>query len=44
MPIETKDLVLYESERLTDNDDGGGKYNGQIEATGSRMYMDADND
>lgn len=30
MPIETKDLVLYESERLTDNDDGGGKYNGQI--------------
>ncbi|AYO54208.1 hypothetical protein [Acinetobacter wuhouensis] len=30
MPIETKDLVIYESERLTDNDDGGGKYNGQI--------------
>lgn len=30
MPIETKNLVLYESERLTDNDDGGGKYNGQI--------------
>lgn len=30
MPIETKDLVLYESERLTDNTDGGGKYNGQI--------------
>ena len=30
MPIETKDLVLYESERLADNDDGGGKYNGQI--------------
>jgi hypothetical protein len=30
MPIETKDLVLYESERLTDNADGGGKYNGQI--------------
>ncbi len=30
MPIETKDLVLYESERSTDNDDGGGKYNGQI--------------
>lgn len=30
MPIETKDLVLYESERLTDNADGGGKYNGQV--------------
>ncbi|MFH7767718.1 hypothetical protein [Acinetobacter sp. BSP-28] len=30
MPIETKDLVLYESERLTDNTDGGGKYNGQV--------------
>ncbi|MEG1092276.1 MAG: hypothetical protein RSE38_13145 [Acinetobacter sp.] len=30
MPIETKDLVIYESERSTDNDDGGGKYNGQI--------------
>lgn len=30
MPIETKNLVLYESERLTDNEDGGGKYNGQI--------------
>lgn len=30
MPIETKDLVLYGSERSTDNDDGGGKYNGQI--------------
>lgn len=30
MPIETKDLVIYESERLTDNSDGGGKYNGKI--------------
>lgn len=30
MPIETKDLVIYEPERLTDNDDGGGKYNGEI--------------
>ena len=30
MPIETKDLVIYESERLTDNEDGGGKYNGQV--------------
>ena len=26
MAIETKDLVLYKSERLTDTDDGGGKY------------------
>lgn len=30
MAIETKDLVIYESERLTDNSDGGGKYNGKI--------------
>jgi len=30
MPIETKDLVVYEPERMTDNDDGGGKYNGKI--------------
>ncbi|APR70717.1 hypothetical protein [Acinetobacter haemolyticus] len=30
MAIETKDLVLYKSERLTDTDDGGGKYSGQI--------------
>lgn len=34
MPIETKDLVLYESERLTDTEDGGGKYNGQIISDG----------
>ncbi|MFV5465536.1 hypothetical protein [Acinetobacter towneri] len=30
MAIETKDLVLYRSERLTDTDDGGGKYSGQV--------------
>lgn len=30
MAIETKDLVLYKPERLTDTDDGGGKYSGQI--------------
>lgn len=30
MPIETKDLVIYKPERLTDNEDGGGKYSGQI--------------
>ncbi|MCW8041349.1 hypothetical protein OKC24_19785, partial [Acinetobacter sp. BIT-DXN8] len=29
MPIETKDLVIYKPERLTDNEDGGGKYSGQ---------------
>jgi len=28
--IETKDLVLYKSERLMDTDDGGGKYSGQM--------------
>lgn len=28
--IETKDLVFFESERRTDNEDGGGKYNGKI--------------
>jgi hypothetical protein len=26
MPIETNNLVLYKSERLTDTSDGGGKY------------------
>ncbi|MCJ8161859.1 hypothetical protein [Acinetobacter zhairhuonensis] len=30
MPIETNNLVLYKSERLTDTDDGGGKYSGQV--------------
>ncbi|MFW3962362.1 hypothetical protein [Acinetobacter radioresistens] len=30
MAIETKNLVLYKSERLTDTDDGGGKYSGQM--------------
>ncbi len=30
MPIETNNLVLYKSERLTDTSDGGGKYSGQI--------------
>ncbi|AVH48642.1 hypothetical protein [Acinetobacter sp. SWBY1] len=30
MAIETKDLVLYKSERLTDTDDGGGKYSGKV--------------
>ena len=30
MAIETKDLVIYKSERLTDNTDGGGKYSGVV--------------
>jgi len=30
MGIETKDLVFYGAERPTDNDDGGGKYSGQV--------------
>ena len=30
MAIETKNLVLYKSERLSDTEDGGGKYSGQI--------------
>lgn len=30
MAIETKNLVLYKPERLTDTDDGGGKYSGQM--------------
>lgn len=30
MPIETNNLVLYKSERLTDTPDGGGKYSGQV--------------
>ena len=30
MAIETNNLVLYKSERLTDTSDGGGKYNGQV--------------
>jgi len=28
--IETKNLVLYKSERLSDTEDGGGKYSGQM--------------
>ena len=30
MPVETNNLVLYKSERLTDTTDGGGKYSGQV--------------
>lgn len=34
MPIETNNLVLYKSERLTDTPDGGGKYSGQVVTDG----------
>ncbi|MDI9720488.1 hypothetical protein QM294_06595 [Acinetobacter junii] len=34
MPIETNNLVLYKSERLTDTTDGGGKYSGQVVVDG----------
>jgi hypothetical protein len=34
MPIETNNLVLYKSERLTDTSDGGGKYSGQVVVDG----------
>ena len=34
MAIETNNLVLYKSERLTDTSDGGGKYNGQVVVDG----------
>ncbi|WP_392389563.1 hypothetical protein [Acinetobacter ursingii] len=30
MAIETNNLVIYKSERLTDTSDGGGKYSGQV--------------
>ena len=34
MPVETNNLVLYKSERLTDTSDGGGKYSGQVVVDG----------
>ena len=44
MPIETNNLVLYKSERLTDAPDGGGKYSGQVVTDGEsnnlfQMYL-----
>lgn len=30
MPVQTDNLILYKSERLTDTPDGGGKYSGQV--------------
>lgn len=34
MAIEPNNLVLYQSERLSDTEDGGGRYNGQIVVDG----------
>ncbi|ENX63599.1 hypothetical protein F885_00341 [Acinetobacter higginsii] len=34
MSVETKNLVLYKSQRLTDTPDGGGKYSGQVVVDG----------
>lgn len=34
MSVETNNLVLYKSERLTDTSDGGGKYSGQVVVDG----------
>ncbi|WP_336936491.1 hypothetical protein [Acinetobacter beijerinckii] len=34
MPVDTNNLVLYKSERLTDTSDGGGKYSGQVVVDG----------
>lgn len=34
MPVETNNLILYKSERLTDTPDGGGKYSGQVVVDG----------
>ncbi|MFR9677500.1 hypothetical protein [Acinetobacter sp. SEK570] len=34
MPVETNNLILYKSERLTDTSDGGGKYSGQVVVDG----------
>lgn len=35
MAIQPNDLVIFQSERLTDNDDGGGQYNGVVVADGT---------
>ncbi|MCH7304775.1 hypothetical protein [Acinetobacter higginsii] len=34
MSVETNNLVLYKSQRLTDTPDGGGKYSGQVVVDG----------
>ncbi|WP_227554719.1 MULTISPECIES: hypothetical protein [Acinetobacter] len=42
MPIETNNLVIYKSERLTDTTDGGGKYSGQqlIDGQSNNLFND----
>ena len=42
MPIETNNLVLYKSERLTDTSDGGGKYSGQVVIDGESNNLFSD--
>ncbi|QOW46063.1 MULTISPECIES: hypothetical protein [Acinetobacter] len=42
MPIETNNLVIYKSERLSDTTDGGGKYSGQqlIDGQSNNLFND----
>ncbi|RYL22102.1 hypothetical protein [Acinetobacter piscicola] len=42
MPIETNNLVIYKSERLSDTADGGGKYSGQqlIDGQSNNLFND----
>ncbi|WP_111860021.1 hypothetical protein [Acinetobacter sp. CFCC 10889] len=42
MPIETNNLVIYKSERLSDTADGGGKYSGQqlIDGQSNNLFAD----
>ena len=42
MPVQTNNLVLYKSERLTDTPDGGGKYSGQIVVDGESNNLFSD--
>lgn len=42
MPVQTNNLVLYKSERLTDTPDGGGKYSGQavVDGESNNLFPD----
>ncbi|MCY6411187.1 hypothetical protein QTA56_03415 [Acinetobacter sp. VNH17] len=42
MPVQTNNLVLYKSERLTDTPDGGGKYSGQtvVDGESNNLFTD----
>ncbi|MHA3082122.1 hypothetical protein ACX1NX_02845 [Acinetobacter sp. ANC 5383] len=42
MAIQPNDLVIFQSERLTDNDDGGGQYNGVAvpDGTSNNLFDD----